>query len=663
MGRKGLTRREFLRLQLAGGVWAAAGGVSCLACNRTRGRETGAKVIVLGLDGMDPKLVGRLMREGKMPNFARVAREGFFGPLGTSTPPQSPVAWASFISGANPGVHGIFDFIHRDPRTYLPYLSTSKSEPARKTVTLGDYVLPLSPGRVYDLRKGRAFWEVLEDYDVPATVFKMPSNFPPTPTRQRTLSGMGTPDILGTYGIFSYYTDQPVEMVPDIGGGRVVRVDVREDKVEASLEGPRNEYRRERPRSRAGFTVYRDPEYPVAKIVVGDRELLLNEGEWSPWVRVSFPMMPTVEVKGICRFYLKEVRPHFKLYVTPINIDPADPALPISTPDDYAAELARKFGPFHTKGLPADTKALEHGVLDEEEFLAFDELILQERLAIYEDALERFDAGLLSLYVSSTDQRSHMFWRLTDPRHPAYDPRLAARFGDTVEKIYRRMDLFLGKVLTRVDRRTLLLAISDHGFTPYYRSFHLNTWLRRQGYLRLIDETRQGEEAFFQNVDWRRTRAYALGFNGLYLNLRGRESDGIVSPGEAASLVEEIASRLERCLDPVTGARPVLKAYRTRTCYAGPARDEGPDVIVGYNRGYRASWQTALGKVPRNLIETNDKKWSGDHCMAPGILPGMLLANRRLHGTEGADLRDVTATLLAAFGIPTPPEMDGRPLV
>ncbi len=663
MGTKGFTRREFMRLQLYGSAYVAMGGMAGLACNRKQGRETETKVIVLGLDGMDPHLVSRMMREGMLPTFSRIARDGYFGPLGTSTPPQSPVAWANFITGANPGRHGIFDFIHRDPATYLPYLSTSRSEPADKSVTVGDYVIPLSSGKIHDLRKGRAFWEILEDYEIPATVFKMPSNFPPTATRQRTFSGMGTPDILGTYGIFSYYTDQPVEIDTDLGGGKIHTVSVDNHTVKAALVGPQNTYRKGTPDSRIDFTVVRDPEYPVAKIVIGEKEWLLNEGEWSPWVELSFSMMPTVRVKGICRFYLKEVHPHFKLYVTPINIDPSDPALPISTPEDYAKELHERFGPFHTKGLPADTKALEHGVLNEEEFLAFDDMILEERLAISEYELNRFESGLLFLYISSTDQRSHMFWRLTDPKHPAYDPKLAARFGDTIRNIYREMDRFIEKVLTRVDRNTRLLVLSDHGFTPYYRSFNLNSWLKDQGYLRLKDESKQGEQEFFQNVDWTRTQAYALGLNGLYLNRRGREGMGTISSAEAPALEAEIASKLEGLEDPETGKRTVVKAYKANESYSGPYGRKGPDIVVGYNRGYRASWQTALGKIPKHWYETNDKKWSGDHCMASDILPGILLTNQKVRRPAEASLCDLTATILASFGIPTPEDMDGKDIL
>ncbi len=662
MKRHALTRRDFIKLNLCGMAGLAMEGTTRLACGGSDGRDTGTRMIILGLDGMDPRIVRRMMAEGKLPNFQRLAREGHFGPLGTSTPPQSPVAWANFITGMDSGGHGVFDFIHRDPATYLPYLSTSRTAGAQRTISLGDFVIPLSGGSVENLRNGAAFWEILEEHEIPATILRMPSNFPPKSTRQRTLSGMGTPDILGTYGIFTYFTDQPPKMEEDIGGGRIVEVSVRRNTVRSALVGPKNTYRRKSPESRLDLTVYRDPEYPVAKIVVDGKEILLKQGEWSTWVQVSFPMIPSVSVKGICQFYLKEVHPHFKLYVSPIQIDPSDPALPISTPEDYSTELFKKLGLFHTKGLPADTKALDHGVLDEGEFLKLDDLVLRESLAAYDYELDRFDAGVLFQYISSTDQRSHMFWRLRDPRHPSYDEKLARQYGDTIEKTYQRMDRLLEKTFRKVDKHTILMVLSDHGFSPYYRSFHLNSWLKDNGYIRLKDESKQGEKEFFQNVDWSRTKAYALGFNGLYINLMGREAVGIVSPGERNALADELAKGLEGVTDPKTRAHPILKAYKATGSYHGPHAQDGPDLVVGYNGGYRASWQTALGKIPKVWLENNTKKWSGDHCMAPDIVPGILLMNRKVTRSQ-VYLHDLTATILAAFSIPPSAGMKGTSII
>ncbi len=658
-----LTRREFLRLNLGAGLYTAMGGLGALACTRTHGIDTATRVIVLGMDGMDPHLVYRMMQSGKLPHFVKLARLGSFSTLCTSTPPQSPVAWSNFITGTDPGGHGIFDFIHRDPVTYFPYLSTSRAEPSKRNISLGGYVIPLSKGKVFDLRKGRPFWEIMEEHEIPSTVIKIPSNFPPTPTRQRVLAGMGTPDILGTYGIFSYYTDEPITIDEDIGGGRIVPVVPRDNCVRSQLIGPKNTYKADNPDATVDFTVWIDAVSPVAKIVVQDQEFIVAQGEWSPWIKVRFKMIPGVHVSGICRCYLKEVRPHFKLYVTPLNIDPSDPALPLSTPESYARELAAHHGPFFTKGLPADTKAMDHGVLDEAAFLAQDDIVLQEDLALFEYELDRFESGLLYHYVSSTDQRSHMFWRFMDQQHPAYDRRLAAEFGMTIENIYIEMDRLIEKTMQKMDKRTILVVLSDHGFTSYCRSFHLNTWLRDNGYLVLTDPTASEEAEFFEHVDWSRTKAYALGFNGLYINQRGREGKGIVSPFEKEALMNELAQKLTQVTDHAAGgARPVLKVYKATECYSGPYVHEGPDLIVGYRQGYRASWQTALGKVPKEMIDTNTKKWSGDHCMAPDVLPGILLMNRPVQRPNPC-LYDVTATLLACFGIPIPKEMKGQSLI
>ncbi|HEX2694615.1 MAG TPA: alkaline phosphatase family protein, partial [Acidobacteriota bacterium] len=408
-----IDRREFLKLGLGAASALALGGDGAPVIRAAGRKATARKVVVLGFDGMDPHLVKVWMDEGKLPAFRKLAARGGFSPLRTSIPPQSPVAWSNFIAGTNPGGHGIFDFIHRDPATYIPTFSASATTGASKTVRLGDIVLPLSGGSVANLRKGKAFWQTLEEHDVPATIFKIPSNYPPIATKQRTISGMGTPDIKGYYGLFNYYTNEFREITQEAGGGgRVHEVYVIGNRVEAQLPGPANSFRRESPETLIDFKVFLDPENPVAKIVIQDQEFILKEKEWSGWKKVSFGLIPTQSVGGICMFYLKEVRPKFKLYVSPINIDPANPALPITTPESYAKELAKKFGSFFTKGLPADTSALDNLILDEGEFLEQDDMVLRESLTMYDDELRRLESGLLFFYFSSTDQRQHMFWRL-----------------------------------------------------------------------------------------------------------------------------------------------------------------------------------------------------------------------------------------------------------
>ena len=635
------------------GVWSCQEGKSSLS----------KKILVIGFDGMDPKILTRLMEEGKVPSFEKLSKMGDFLPLTSSIPPQSPVAWSNFITGMNPGGHGIYDFMHREPDTYLPFLSTSRTEPPKRTLKLGSWVLPLSGGKAELLRRGRAFWQVLEEYDIPATIFRVPSNFPPAESKQRTISGMGTPDILGTYGTFSFYTERPDELRGEITGGAVFPVEVVDNVVRAQLVGPPNTFKEDNPTAVVDFTVYIDPENRVAKVVVKDEEVLLKEGEWSRWVRVKFPMLPLLaSLKGICRFYLKETRPVFKLYVTPINLDPEDPAMPISTPSSYSKKLSRRLGRFYTQGMPEDTKALDQDVLDDGEFLRQAEIVLEERMKAFHHELEQFRSGLLFFYFSTLDQGTHMFWRLMDPTHPSYDAQLAEKYGNVVETLYLRMDEALEVALRYVDENTTLIVMSDHGFAPFYRGFHLNTWLKENGYAALIDEWRQGETEFFMNTDWDNTRAYALGFNGLYINQAGREGYGIVSPGaEKEALLEELAERLIQVRDPQTGLQVISHVYRTDEVYRGEEMKYAPDLIIGYNWGYRASNETALGAFPRELFRDNTDKWSGDHLIDYIWIPGIILSNKKITHRQPA-LYDIAPTILAEFGIPLLKEMVGRPI-
>ncbi|MGB8953307.1 MAG: alkaline phosphatase family protein [Candidatus Aminicenantales bacterium] len=655
-----MDRRDFIKYGLGAASLLALGTRDTFVTRVYGKKETSKKMLILGLDGVDPHLVNVWMGQGKLPAFRRLAAQGGFRRLETSIPPQSPVAWSNFIAGTNPGGHAIFDFIHRDPKTYFPVFSGTATSEASSTIRLGNLVLPLKGGKVENLRRGKAFWQILEEYDIPATIFKIPANYPPVPTTQRTLSGMGTPDLLGYYGYFRYYTTESKEIKEDIGGGEVHQVYVIGNRVDARIPGPVNTYKKDRPATEIEFRVYIDPQYPVVKITIQGQEFILREREWSGWKRIRFNLIPTQSVSGICMFFLKEVRPHFKLYVSPINIDPADAALPISTPDSYAESLEKRFGPFFTRGFPADTNALDNDVLDEGEFLAQDDFVLQENRAMLDYELDRFESGLLFYYFMNTDQRQHMFWRLFDEQHPAHDPLLSSRYGKAVENIYIEADRILDRVLNKIDRDTVLIVMSDHGFNSFRWSFNLNTWLKENGYHTLIHPWKQEHTSLFENTDWSRTKAYGLGLNGLYINEKGRETEGRVAPGaEKENLIREIARKLEEYVDPKTGERVIRRAFVARDVYTGPYVQEAPDIILGFNRGYRISFKSPLGKFPKDIIEANTAKWSGDHMGAPEIIPGILVANRKIKPDFPA-LYDVTATILDVFQIEKPKAMIGR---
>lgn len=609
---------------------------------------------------MDPELLRRFMREGKMPNFAKLEALGNFRTLTTSVPPQSPVAWSNLITGMNPGGHGIFDFIHRDPRTLSLFFSASKVEGSKHAIHIGNWAIPLSGGSAEQLRRGVAFWQILDQHGIPNTIFRIPSNFPPVPAKGKTLSGMGTPDLRGTYGTFSFYTDDPTATPGAVEGGQVIPVQVENSRVVASLIGPDNSFRKESPAATEPFSVAIDPLEAVAKVSVQDHEFVLREGEWSDWVRVEFQLVPYfVSVKGMCRFYLKQAHPRFQLYVSPINIDPADPALPISTPSNYSRLLTDEAGEFHTQGIAEDTKALSDGMLDDKEYLQQARTVLAEHRRIFDSEFPKFTRGVFFFYFSSLDLNSHMFWRLMDPKHPEYDAALADQNGSAIADFYQQIDQVLGEVLPRLDDRTTLLVLSDHGFAPYYRSFNLNTWLLNHGYIKLKNAASDSSEPL-ANVDWTATRAYGIGLNGLYLNLRGREKNGIVNPGtEAEQLIAELRGKLLAVQDPTSKQQVITRVDAASEAYQGQYARSGPDIIVGYNRGYRAGWQTILGSFPSEELEDNSNPWSGDHCIDYTLVPGVLLSNRKI-AAETPALTDIAPTILAEFGIAKAQGMIGQ---
>lgn len=645
------SRRKFLKRSVLGAAALALYG----GCTTSRPAGPSRRVLVLGFDGADPVIMERLARAGKLPHTAQLMERGDFRPLGTTVPPLSPVAWSTFTTGLNPGGHGIYDFVHRDAENMTPYLSTSRAEAPGRTVRLGDWVIPLSAGHVALLREGKAFWEVLAERGIPTTVLRAPANFPPTEGGKQ-MSGMGTPDLQGTYGLYAYYTDDRSFRSTGESGGEVIFVERSNHRVLTHLPGPPNTFRADGRQTRADLVLSVDPRRPVAKIAIDGQEVILRRGEWSPWIRVSFEMVPYIQsVSGIVRFYLKETHPHLKLYASPVNIDPGAPALPISSPDDYLEELFHELGPFYTQGMPHDTKALSNGVLDDGEFLQQAALVFEEHSRMFEFELSRFRRGFLFLYTDRVDQVGHMFWRAIDPDSPL---STGGRYAEVIEQTYRDIDGLIGKALAHVDGDTTLIVMSDHGFGPFHRAFNLNTWLTQNGYLER-NESRHGGETPFEEINWDATRAYGLGLNGLYLNLRGRERFGIVNGGDADRLAGEIAARLLEVRDPRNGRPVVQRVYRAKEVFSGAALAQAPDLVVGYARGYRVAWESVLGKITDWQVADNTDKWSGDHSVAAEQVPGILLTNRKV-GAKAPTLADLAPTVLAEFGIPNSVGMEGR---
>jgi predicted AlkP superfamily phosphohydrolase/phosphomutase len=635
-------------------AWRALFGRRALARARFK------RVVILGLDGLDHGLTAKLLSEGKLPHMEALRKRGCFKPLGTTLPPISPVAWSSFQTGVNPGKHAIYDFLTPDPRTYQPKLSSVEIRPPRRMLRLGKYQLPLGKAHLRLLRKSKPFWNVLSEYGIFSCVLRVPITFPPEKLHGVLLSAMCVPDLRGTQGMFSYYTTRP----PREGektGGEVHAVVRSGNKVRAELIGPENPLRTDRAVLKVPFVVTIQDGRRAA-LRIGGATHQLREDEYTDWVSVSFRAGPGVTVRGLCKFLLLGTEPEFRLYVTPVNIDPESPAMPVSYPSVYSVYLAKRQGPFATLGLAEDTWALNEHVLGDEHFLQQCLDMDREREAMFFDALDKVPRGLCVCVFDGTDRLQHTFWRDIDERHPARAAYPPCNGRNVIEDLYRRMDDLVGRTMARCrGTDTLLMVLSDHGFNSFRRGVDLNRWLEENGYLK-VDDSRRGEE-YLAGIDWSQTRAFSLGLAGIFINLKDRYAQGIVDPGdEADRLREEIARRLTALVDPEDGASAIKRVYVAGKVYRGPYKDQAPDLIVGYQRGYRASWETAIGRTTRAVFHANPKAWSGDHCIDPSLVPGVLFCNRPVE-SEVARLMDVGPTVLSLFGVPVPEYMDGRALV
>ena len=627
------------------------------------------RVVVLGLDGLDPNLVERWMAEGHLPNLKSLAGRGSYSRLRTTYPAMSPVAWASFMTGVDPARHNIFDFINRDLKTYQPKLASSEVVNARRTIQVGNWVIPVGRPVVRNMRKSRVFWDILGEHGIPCNVLRVPLTFPAEKFAGMLLSAMCVPDLRGTQGSFSYYTSVPAEAgqteaAPETTGGERQLVTIDKGVIHASLRGPENSMRKDRHALEVPFTIRLLPERKAAVLTICGRRHRLREREYSPWIRLTFKPMPGVRVYGIARFYITKLAPDFGLYVTPLNVDPGRPALPISWPPYYSVYLSKLIGDFATLGLAEDTWALNERVIDEEAFLQQTLDHHEERERMFFNALKKSREGVVACVFDGTDRLQHMFFRYLDDQHPANRGKDVEKHKHAILDMYRRADKMIGRVMSDLGPDDHFMVISDHGFQSFRRGINLNTWLARNGLLKLKNgASRSGTEEWLESVDWSGTKAYAFGLGGLYINQRGREGQGIVEPGEETREVKRLLiERLSGLRDDECDTLAINEVFdNDELRSSGPYRNNGPDLIVGYNSGYRASWEGAVGRVTSEVFSDNTKSWSGDHCIDPRLVPGVLFSDRRIEADEPG-IMDLAPTILDQFGVAVPEHMTGKVL-
>ncbi|HEX6823991.1 MAG TPA: alkaline phosphatase family protein [Candidatus Sulfotelmatobacter sp.] len=641
-------------------VWPFRQLLRFLRRRNAYGKAQIKRAVILGFDGMDPELTERFIAEGRLPNMAKLREQGTFRKLRTTYPAISPVAWSTFMTGVNPGKHNIYDFLARDLANYLPYLSSAEIKGPKHTWKIGKYTIPLGGPRIKGMRRGTPFWHWLGEAGIFCSVLRVPVTFPPEKFSGVLLSGMCVPDLKGSQGTFCFCTTRSSTDKFREGGVRVP-IERKGSRCISFVPGP------EDPSTggsgdelRVNFEIFPDPDRNQASFNIDSETFTLKVGDYSEWVPVKFKAGVGFSAHGICRFYLKEVSPQVEVYVTPVNIDPGRPDLPISHPVTYSIYLAKLFGPYATLGLAEDTWALNEKVLDDHAFLAQCYANHEDRERMLFDALEKTQQGLCACVFDTTDRVQHMFWRYLDDDHPAAREVPRDQRPTVIQDLYARMDELIGRVMKQIDDQTLLMIVSDHGFKSFARCVNLNAWLYKNEYLALKSgKTESGD--WFNDVDWSRTRAYTMGLNGLYLNLKGREREGIVEPGaEAEILKNELRCKLDGLVDPASGRVGITGVFDCDEVYAGPYVDNAPDLIVGYGDGFRASWDSVMGKVTSHIFEDNLKAWSGDHCIDPRLVPGVLFCNYRISEEKPA-IVDVAPTMLRLFGLALPAHFDGKP--
>ncbi|MBI5410042.1 MAG: alkaline phosphatase family protein [Nitrospirae bacterium] len=637
-------------------IWPFRQFIWMLTRKKLDGKPKAEKVVVVGLDGMDPDIAERFMSEGKLPHFQKLKDTGSFSRLGTTFPAVSPVAWSSFATSVNPGKHNIFDFLKPNRKHYIADLSSVHIGTVKRCLNIGKYKIPLGKPEIKPLRKSQPFWKVLGEYGIFSSILRVPITFPPEKFFGACLSAMCIPDLKGTQGSFTFYTSDPGKTGTMYEGERLL-VEKRNGFISSYFPGPSNPILRKEEQMRIPFTVeIKDPDSAILHL--SGQKIKLELNKYSGWIKLQYNAGLGIKVAGIARILLKSIEPHFSMYVTPINIDPEKPALPISHPGIFSVYHAKLHGSYSTLGLAEDTWALNERIINEDDFIkqAYD--IQETREKMFFHTLKENKKGLVVTVFDVTDRLQHMFIRFLHDDHPALKGADVKKYKNVVEDLYIRMDELIGKTMDRLDDNTVLFVMSDHGFKPFKWGFHVNSWLHKEGYLVLKSGDESGK--WFENVDWSKTRAYCLGMAGIYLNMKGREAKGIVNPdSEAAGLKKELKEKLVKIITPMTN-QPVLRdVFDAGEVFEGPYKDEAPDLILGYHEGYRVSWDAAIGKVTKDIIEDNTKSWSADHCVDPRIVPGVLFSNRKV-ASGNPSIIDMGATILNLFGINPPAYMDGK---
>ncbi len=566
------------------------------------------KTLILGFDSFDPAVFERMAGQNLLPNFQKFANQGGYSRLDVCSPPQTEVSWTSIATGADPGGHGIFDFVHRDPATYAPFVSIL---PTKKGIAGEQFVPPYT---------AKTFFEEAAALGYPATALWWPAMFPARPELPvMTLPGLGTPDIRGQLGVGTLFTSEN-ETKPKTSVAKLEPEG--RNRFTAALPGPQTAGR-EGPRTIVLPLSLEVIDGKLARLTIDKTQVDLRLGEWSEIVELKFKAGMLLNIHAITKFILTSLNGTVRLYALPLQIHPAHTIWHYSSSGSFAKKLWNEVGPYLTLGWPQDTTGLEEGCITDEQFLDLCAKIFERRIQILLHLMKNFDEGVLASIFDDLDRVQHMF----------FHDRM-----DIVEDWYKRLDRFVGDVSAKVEAwggKYRYLILSDHGFSDFRKKAHVNRWLDDNGYLVMKNG---GND--LSGVDWGKTKAYAVGLNSVYLNIAGREGQGIVQANDIDGLLADLKTKLSAWKDE-DGNTVVEKVRLKHEIYSGPYTRFGPDLLIGYASGFRASSETGLGKVPAESLEPNRDHWGADHCMDADIVPGVIFANRDLTDFGGISFRDI----------------------
>ncbi len=662
-----MKRRSFLEAAGAAGAWAAAGGLGgLLASCGERGverRSAPRRAVVLGVAGMDAGVVERMMAEGKLPNLAALARVGTFATLRTTTPAETPVAWAAFAAAAGPGKNGIFGRFGRDADTYRTVVADVRCEPGRH---LGDW--PVGGPRCGSNLSGEPFWRYAAGRGIATTALWAPADFPPREVEGSSfLAGGDVPDAsLGAYNYHFFATDKYFRERDTAAGGIWRRMDRRGGVGRVTLEPPACMAGRE-----LEITFEPETELYLNISVAGQKQRVRTRG-YSHYFAFPFGRGVLGPGRVMGRFFVASSAPETRVWLSPLEVDPRKPLFDVAAPARFGEGLAAD-GPFSTRGKPLDLGALYDGVIGRGPFVGQYCSQIEEKRRLGLLAWQRQRPDLFLLFDYGLDEIAQVFWRHYDPAHPAYDEEKFFTYGQAFELAYRYVDETLGRFIKgAAGEDVAFFVVSAHGNRPFRRGFCPGRWLLENGYLELApgakpwgvgvpapaSALRRGR--YRPAVAWERTRAYAQGYGQIYLNLKGRERRGVVPRGDAARLKAELRGRLLAVRD--AGRRPVVAVNDGDELFDGPRRFCAPDLVVSLADGYGVSWESVLGGFADAVFADNMGVVSGQHAAAaPDAVPGLIFSNLKLDAA-GAGVEDVGPTILRTLGLEPPGGVDGSPM-